>query len=371
MLTPDKTRTGALHATSPSAASLSAWVALAAVALGGCAPNAQAQGKQKTESPVHVETVDVVERPMPEYATLTGTLSAWQQSEIAADAAGKVLATLVERGQKVKKGEVIARLDARTSALASKAAQVQVKLADTQAALAAQDCARGQSLYDNKAISDAEYQRIMTQCSSARWSKEAAEANRAIAAKGLVDSSIRSPLDGVIGERYVNVGEFVQPSTRVASVYAVDPLRLEVTVPEAAVGMVREGLSVELKVAAWGDETFAGTVRFISPNIRRTSRDLVMEAVVPNPQGRLRPGMFATVRLLVSERPSPVVPSAALKKDVDGARVFAVVDGKINERIVQAGEQKDGLIAVLRGVAAGDRIVTNPSAEVRDGRRVE
>jgi RND family efflux transporter MFP subunit len=323
------------------------------------------------EPAIRVEAVGVAERPMPEYAILTGTLSAWQQSEIAADASGKVLATLVERGQSVKKGQLLARLDARTSSLASQAALTQVKLADTQAALAAQECARGQALYDNKAISDAEYQRIMTQCSSASWARQAAIANRAIAAKGMVDSSIRAPFDGIVGERYVNVGEYVLPSTRIASLYSVDPLRLELTVPEAAVSKVREGLSVEFQVAAHGDETFGGKVKFISPNIRRASRDMVMEAVVPNTDGRLRPGMFAVVRLLTRERLSPVVPLSALQRDAGGARVFAIVDGKIAERIVQVGEEKDEVIAVLRGVATGDRIVLKPNADVRDGRRVE
>jgi membrane fusion protein, multidrug efflux system len=371
MFTTGNARSRAMQVSPLDATSLAVLVVSAALALNGCSPEAHAEGKQKAEAPLHVETVEVVEHAMPEYAILTGTMSAWQQSEVAADAAGKVLATLVERGQKVRKGQVIARLDARTSALASQAAQAQVQLADTQASLAAQDCARGQRLYDNKAISEAEYQRIMTQCSAARWSKEAAQANRAIAAKGMVDSSIRAPFDGVIGERYVNVGEYVQANTRVASVYTVDPLRLEVTVPEAAVATVREGLAVELQVAAWGEEKFEGVVRFISPNIRRASRDMIMEALVSNADGRLRPGMFATVRLRTSERPSPVVPVTSVQRDVDGARVFAVVDGKINERIIQAGEQKDGMIAVLRGVASGDRIVVHPSAEVRDGRRVE
>jgi membrane fusion protein, multidrug efflux system len=348
----------------------SAVLVLASIA-SGCTPNAQAQGKPSEDLPLRVSTVAVADQPMPEYMILTGTLSAWQQSDVAANAVGKVIDAPIERGQRVKKGQVLARLDARSAALGAQAAQAQARLAETQASLASQDCARGKSLYDNNAISDAEYQKIMSQCSSARWSREAAEANRMVASKTLSDAIIRAPFEGVIGERFVNIGEFVQSSTRVASVYEMDPLRLEVTVPEASVALVREGLPIVLRVAAFGDEAFGGRVKFISPNIRRASRDLVVEAVVDNPGGRLRPGMFATVKLETGRRPVAVVPESSVRRDDTTARVYAVVDRRIQERIVQTGERSDGVIAIPKGISVGERVVAAPGPEVRDGVRVE
>lgn len=352
--------------------SLSGVLSLAALASQtSCrAPDAHAQRRQET-GPVKVATAQVEKRPMPQYMLLTGTVSAWQESDVAANASGKVLQTFVERGQRVKKGELLARLDASQAALMANAARAQAKVAGTQAEQARIDCDRAQSLFDNKVIPESEYQRMMTQCTSARFSREAAEANQAVASKNVADSAIRAPFSGVVGERFVSPGEFVLPSTRVASVYMVDPLRVEVTVPEASVGLIRDGMALQFEVAAFGERKFAGTVKFVSPNVRRASRDLVVEAEVPNPDGVLRPGMFATVRLLVEDKDMPVVPATALRREESGARLFAVVDGRVNERVVQPGVEKDGMVAVVRGVTEGDRIVIQPGDHVRDGVRVE
>jgi membrane fusion protein (multidrug efflux system) len=130
-------------------------------------------------------------------------------------------------------------------------------------------------------------------------------------------------------------------------------------------------LQVDFQVSAFGPQTFSGKVRFISPNVREASRDLVVEAVVPNPDAKLRPGMFATVRLKVGEKPQVVAPLAALRKDLDPPRAYAVVNGHIEERVLQLGEELEGLIAILSGVKAGDALVLNPPSNIHDGARVE
>lgn len=91
----------------------------------------------------------------------------------------------------------------------------------------------------------------------------------------------------------VDVGQYVDPSTRVASIYEADPLRLQLTIPEANISAVQEGMPVTFTVAAFGDQRFTGAVKYISPNVRESTRNLVVEAIVPNADGRLRPGMFA------------------------------------------------------------------------------
>jgi len=156
----------------------------------------------------------------------------------------------------------------------------------------------------------------------------------------------------------------------VASIYLADPLRLELTVPEAQIGALKQDMPVTFQVATFGEETFTGTVMYISPNVRQTSRDLVVEAVAAS-QGKLRPGMFVTAKLLIGERPLPTVPSTALKRDGISGRVFAVVDGRANERIVQPGEEKDGLIAIASGIKTGDPVVRAPGPDVKDGVRIQ
>jgi membrane fusion protein (multidrug efflux system) len=321
---------------------------------------------------LHVQTATVTERAMPEYLVLTGNLRADQESNIAADANGKVLQVLVERGQSVMRGQVIATLDARGATLGATAAQAQSKLAQSQLDQAQKDCERVKHLLQTGAISQADYDRQTSLCTAQQWSAAAAEAQQQTATKLLGDTSIRAPFTGIIGERMVNVGQYVQPSTQVASIYDPDPLRLEVTVPEANLGDVKQAMPVSFSVAAFGDERFSGTVKYVSPNVREATRDLVVEAVTPNPDGRLRPGMFAVARIELRERPHAVVPPAAVKREDTESRVFVVGTTKeVQERLVQLGESKADAIAILTGVKVGESVVLNPGPDVRDGAHVE
>lgn len=349
--------------------------ALAALlGLAGCRNAEEAAASQRARqaaAPLHVQTASVAERPMPEYLSLTGSLRASAESDIAADANGKIVATYVERGQPVKHGQVVATVDSRGVALAATAAAAQARVAQSQLEEARRDCERVRHLLDTGAISQADYDRQTAACTSQQWSATAAEAQQASASKLVGDANIRAPFDGVIGERYINVGQYVQPSTRVASVYAPDPLRLELTVPEVNVATVKQDMPVGFTVAAYGDATFTGRVKFISPNVRESTRDLVVEALVPNADGRLKPGMFAVAKVPLGDRVVPVVPASCVVRDDVGARVFVVEDKQIQERLVQLGQPVGDLVAVIGGVKAGEGVVLKPGPDVRDGARVE
>jgi RND family efflux transporter MFP subunit len=344
------------------------------------------QPPREATAPLRVQTAMVTEQPMPEYLTVTGTLRADEESNIAADSSGKVLQVLVERGQKVTRGQVIATLDARSASLGALAAQAQAKLAQSQLEQARRECERVKHLLETGAISQAEFDRQTSQCTAQQWSAAAAEAQQQSATKLLGDTRIRTPFDGVIGERMVNVGQYVEPRTQIASIYRPDPLRLQVTVPEANLAAIKPDMPVEFTVAAFGEERFPATVKFISPNVRESTRDIVVEAIAPNPDGRLRPGMFAVARLELGSQPHAVVPIAAVKRDDGDARVFVVAHGDatsagspqrapeakaIQERIVQLGEARGDVVAVLSGVKPAEAVVLRPGPEVRDGARVE
>jgi membrane fusion protein, multidrug efflux system len=329
------------------------------------------QPAREAAAPVHVQTALAAQRPMPEYLTLTGTLRASTASDIAADANGKVVATYVERGQPVQRGQVIAIIDSRGAAFAATAAAAQARMAQSQLEQAQRDCDRVKHLLDTGAISQAEFDRQTAACTSQQWSAAAAEAQQASASKLVGDANIRAPFDGIIGERFVNVGQYVQPSTRVASVYNPDPLRLELTVPEANVAAIKQGTDVAFTVTAYGDAAFTGSVKFISPNVRESTRDMVVEAVVPNGDGRLKPGMFSVARVTLGDRVVPVVPQAALVRDESNARVFVVFDKQIQERLVQVGAVVGDVVAVTSGLKAGESVVLQPAPDVRDGARVD
>lgn len=334
-------------------------------------PAADAQAKAATAPPVKVQTAPVETRPMPKYLTLTGSVLADRQSEVAANVGGRVTNTYVERGQPVKQGDVLATVDSKAAGFQAAAANAQSKAAQTQVEQAKQDCARADLLFNQGAMSKAEYERAKTQCTAALYSANAARAQADLAGKLAGDTIIRAPIDGVVGERYINVGEFVQPPSRVASIFSVDPVRVSISVPEPVVGRVREGQSLEVRVSAYPDRAFPAVVRLVSPTLRPNTRDLIIEAFAQNKDGALRPGMFATVSLLTGEEPLPTVPASAVRRDGTVTRLFLAKEGAAYEMVVHTGVTHEGRTAVLETLPDGAQVIDNPPPGLRDGASIQ
>ncbi|MGC4121256.1 MAG: efflux RND transporter periplasmic adaptor subunit [Myxococcales bacterium] len=326
---------------------------------------------QKAPAPspgaVTVETAPVERHSMPRFLTLTGSVLADRQSEVAANVSGRITATFAERGQRVKAGEPIAVVDSKAAGFSAQAAAAQLQAAQTQVALAEQDCQRADTLFEKGSIPKAEHARMKAQCQAQLFQANAAQANANLASKLAGDTIIRAPIDGAVGERFVNVGEYVQPPTRVATVTSVDPVRVSISVPEVAVAKVSEGQTLEIEVAAWPERRFPATVRYVSPALRPTTRDLVVEAVAANSDGALRPGMFATVKLLTGEEEQPTVPLAALKIEGTVKRLFLARNGLAYEMVVRTGLTRDGRVAVLEPLGPQDRVIVRPPPGLTDG----
>ncbi len=322
-------------------------------------------------APVAVRTAPVTMKATPHWISATGSLKADRESQVAANVPGKVMGTAVERGQEVKAGQILVTLDSRSAALSARAAAAQSELARSQATLAAGECERAKKLFEAKTITQADFDRRMSECSATSSSLQAATANRDAAQKLLGDNSIRAPFSGVIGERFVEVGQYVRPDSPVVSLYTVDRLRLELTLPEGSISLVRTGLPIEFEVAAFPGVAFKGVLDRVSPQIRPLSRDLVVEAVIDNADRRLRPGMFASARLKLGEEQRPSVPVSALKKNGTDTRLYVVANGKTEERIVHVLGEYEGYAALAQGARADEKVVLEPGANVSDGANVE
>jgi RND family efflux transporter MFP subunit len=321
-------------------------------------------------APVHVETVAVREQPMPHVLLLTGNLRGQHETDLAANAAGRVLATFVERGAQVKKGDVLAKLDIRAASLGAAEAKAAAELARTQADNAKRDCDRYTKLFQEGSISQAEYDRISDQCRTTPLSVAATEARAQAAALVVGDGVIRAPFGGVVTERYVEVGQFVRQDSKVVALVDLEQLKLEFTVPEANLAAVKEGNLVSFTVSAYPDRNFEGTVKYIGASVRTTTRDLVAEAVVTNPDKALRPGMFASVELQTGDEPTPVIPKIAVISKEGRSHVLVVTDGRVDERVVQTGLSSGELIAVIKGLRSGDKVVVKPPEGLRNGQLV-
>ena len=190
-----------------------------------------------------------------------------------------------------------------------------------------------------------------------------------MAGKSLGDAIVRAPFAGMVVEKMVTEGEFVRPDSRVVRLVQMNNLRLELAVPEAALSQITASQDVKFRVGAFGQEVFSGRIRYVGSAVRRESRDLLVEALVENKDGRLRPGMFATADVTVGEAQQVVVPAAAVRAGDDSQddRVFVFKDGKLEERLVHVAGRDGNAVAIARGLKAGEQLVANAHGDWRDG----
>lgn len=322
-------------------------------------------------APITVKTAVAEEKLMPRFLRLTGEMTAAQDAAVAADTTGKVTETPVERGSIVKAGDVLVQLDNRSAALNLAEAEANVAQSKSKLALAESEVARNAPLSKMKAIADTEFTRITADRDASVASLAAAEARRDMAKKSLDDTTIRAPFAGTVAERKVAKGEYVRVDSQVARVVDLQNLRLVVNVAEPDVGSVQPGQKVAFEVSSYPGETFTGTVKFIGAAVRAGSRDLQIEAEVPNPEGKLRPGLFAEARLLLPQKMAVTIPKAAMRVDGTQRKVWVVEKNQLSERLVEVGETQNDHIEIRRGVQKGDVIVLSPGADAADGAPVK
>jgi membrane fusion protein, multidrug efflux system len=344
---------------------------LAAASATGC-HRASAEGKDAgaEPSPVRVQSATVTDVVVPSTLRLAGSLKGERESDLAANANGRVLTTSVERGAEVTPGQVLAKLDVRAAALSAAEARVQAENTRVQQATAQKECERYETLRQKGAVSDLEYDRAVAQCRTLPLSAQAAGVRAQLAAQNVGDGVIRAPFAGVVTERYVEVGQYVRQDSRVVTIVSNDPLRLELAVPEASVGDVRAGAAVTFHVAAYPTRTFTGTVRFVSGALRPATRDLVVEAAVANTDRALKPGMFADVEIVTGSRKLPGIPRSAVVMKDGQARAFFVAGGRLEERLVSLGPEVGTSVGIERGAASGDVVVTQDVGALLNGQRV-
>ena len=316
---------------------------------------------------VHVETATASEQVVPNLFLLTGVLSSNERTDLTANAIGRVVRTFVERGDHVVQGALLAQLDARSANLTRAEAEANVASALEQHKSAQTDCQRYENLLAKNAISQAEYDRQATSCKTQAAAEDVARTRAAAALQTISDTAIRAPFSGVLAERFVHVGDYVHADTRVVTLLVDSPLRLALTVPEAEVSRVHPGLVVSFETVAVPGKRFTATVKYMGGEIREATRDLVVEAVTDNADHALLPGMFVTAQIPAGEVTLPVVPMSAIVRLDNRRSVFAVVNGRLEERIVHLGPTVGDFVAVADGVKKGERVAVSPPPDAADG----
>jgi len=341
----------------------------AAVAPAGCKKKVDPVAAAQAPA-VAVVTDTVTNIDTPRTLRLTGTLRGERETDLAANVAGRVISMKIERGQRVSKGQVIAEVDVSAAALALAEARVAVQTTKTQEAINQVDCVRYERLKASGAVTELEYDQVTAKCKTAPLNREAAEARQNIAAKNVGDRRILAPFAGTVTDRYIEVGEYVQASSRVASLAQVADLRLEFSLPEQNYPDVKLGQNVVLRVAAYGTEPFSGAVSHVSGAVRET-RDVLVEASVKNPDHKLLPGMFADVELTVGADNLPSIPKTAAFEANGKLNAFVVQGGALEQRVLQPGPEIGDRLSVRRGLTTGEQVVKSYSPELKNGQRVK
>jgi multidrug efflux pump subunit AcrA (membrane-fusion protein) len=383
-------------------ASLSVWTACSSGA-------AKTTERAAAPAAIAVEAVAAVEQPITRFIRATGTLTAEEQADVAAEISGRVISAPVERGTLVAENAELIRLsatetDAQYKEAEANAAQIEARLGLTAGSafdvnavpevqfakasfeLAQSEFNRIKSLLDQHVVSQSEYEQRRTQMEASRQQYEAAKngaaqqfqslqaarARVALARKAFADTVVRAPFAGAVAQRLVSVGDYVTKGTKVAIVVRTNPLRVQLTIPEQFVSAIAIGQPVSFEVDAYSGRRFDGIVRYVSPSLQAEQRALMVEAVVPNAKGELKPGLFATARIEQPARtPGVLVPGAAIQTTAGTSRVFVVSGDHAEERVITTGQTVGDLVEIAKGVKAGERVATKNLAQLSDGARTK
>ncbi|HEY6562060.1 MAG TPA: efflux RND transporter periplasmic adaptor subunit [Polyangiaceae bacterium] len=361
------------------------------------------------ESSLKVRFAKVEVRRVPPVLELTGALEPEQRSEVAAQTSGVVSNIRVDVGSRVKKGDVLAVLDASEASLrltAARATAEQQKarlglkdgaafdvaaVADVRSAeqarnLKVKEAERARTLAADGVISAAALDQANTAAEQAEAQLEAARngaeqawaglsaarAQARLSQKALGDTRVLAPFEGAVVERRISVGEFAQVGQVIAVVLDDNPLRLRLDVPEADVGQVVIGKPVSLRVAAFPGRDFRATIARVGVSVHSASRTLPVEADVQNADGLLRPGFFATARVALAgpETEALFVPKSALSVSGNSARVFVRTGNRVSEKLVVAGRQDGELVEVQGGLAATDQVAVESVDKLSDAQPI-
>jgi membrane fusion protein (multidrug efflux system) len=328
-------------------------VAAVATARNGSAVSAQPAGMAKLP-PMPVDAATAQYQSLVDGVRATGRIEAVNAVELRPDEQGRVTAILFREGQYVARGTPLIKVD---DALLR--AQAERAVADRD--LANQQLARVRRLRSQNASSVADLER-------AEATARSAAAAVAVLAVQIERTTVRAPFDGVLGQRFVSVGDYVTPAVRLLTIQTVNPHRAVIEVPERHAVRLREGQTIEFTVAAMPGRVFRAQVDFIDPVVQNTLRTIVVKGHAPNPDRALRPGMFIEARLATATRTNAVVvPEDAVQPLRTANVVWAVANGAASRRVVQLGARSQGVVEVVSGVRAGEQVVVGGLERMAEG----
>ena len=375
--------------------------------LASCSSDPDARSGSRTGGPIAVRLFTVEEQVVKRRIQAVGSLYPIDQSTISSEVEARVDRVFVDVGDLVRQGQVLVELsptelqyevDRQRAAVAEVRARLGIgpedplprrpdEVAFVQRAAAdlfdaEQKYKRADRLFRDRLISQEQLDEAATRYKSSRAALDLAvqevsqlkaqlqsnEVARRLAEKKLTDATIRAPFPGFIQARRVSPGEYLRLQSPVMVIVRTDTLRARLSVPERWAGAIKPGATVELRVEAYPGETFRGRLERINPSVSSETRTFEIEALVPNSDGRLKPGFFVEGSLPseVQER-ALTVPPETLNYRYGVYKVFLVNGDKVEEREIKPGQQQESRVEILEGLRAGDRVAVPVRGQLSTG----
>jgi membrane fusion protein (multidrug efflux system) len=335
------------------------WTLAIVVMLACGGSDAPAAAAAPPAQPTAVKVITVAPAAATDTVEATGIVEVLDTVVVQPETAGVVSEVLFSDGEAVVKGKPLVRLRDADARAAVAEAEARLNLAEIS-------LGRVSALRPTEQVAQAEVDR-------ARAERDLAKAQLDRAREALRRTTVAAPFSGVAGRREVAVGQVVTPQTTITRVDDLDPVTVDVALPEAVLARVATGQAAEVSVAAFPGRSFVGTLAYVAPRASATGRSLAARVHVPNPDGALRPGLTANVAITTGEVPDAVlVPTYAVVQTAGGASAWVVdAEGKAQPRALSLGRRGPETIRVLDGIAVGDTLIVEGYARLRPGAPVE
>jgi membrane fusion protein (multidrug efflux system) len=332
-------------------------------------------GKQEAkvleEKVVNVKVWAVEQKSLRPYVDTIGTLKPFEEVIISSEVDGIVKNLRVSEGSPVSKGMTLVEINETDYRLEVNRAEAALRQAEASLANAKLEYERKAALYKEELVTKQQFDDISARQALAEGEMDRARASLSLAKEKLVKTKIYSPLQGAVREKKVTTGDYVKNGSQLLWIVKADPIKLQFTVPEKEVGKLRKGQDVMFKVDSFPDFEFKGRVNAIYPSLEERTRTLQVEALVPNHDAKLKPGLFAKVTLYTGQtRDIIVAPITAVLYEDSRVKLFVADGDRAKERPVKIGSKYGEFVEILEGLQKGETVVVVGQNNLAEGVKI-
>ena len=282
-----------------------------------------------------------------------GSLRAVNGVTVSTDLAGIVSKVFFQSGTPVKEGELLLKLDSQQE-------EAQLRSAEARRDLAKLNLDRQRSLLGSGAVAQSDYDSAESEF---RRAVAAVDEARALIAR----KTIAAPFDGLLGIRQVDLGQYLNVGAPIAQLQSVDPIYVEFALPQQDLEQIGVGKKLRLKAAGITGAQFEGEITAIDSRLDQATRNIMIQGTVRNPEGKLRPGMFVNVEVLLPETDAITIPASSVSYAPYGDSVFVVKQNQLQQQFVKLGPSRGDQVAIVSGVKEGDEVVSSGVFKLRSG----